>query len=169
MKRFCALCFVCLFCLVSCGSAPDLTIGGHDWTVQTITMTEEDASVVMYCAPELAEQYPETVMTYYTYRFFPHPDGIENTFLLQSLYQPSPEYEDYDHSICTFTLIETEKDHADYALQVTGDEGDGITLDGNAVVSLQYEDGKPICYTLQLIINDADAAMTVHLTAPYTE
>jgi len=169
--RFCALCIVCLFCLVSCGSAPDLTIGGHDWTVQTIAMTEGDASVVMYCAPELAEQYPETVMMYYTYSFIPHPDGIENTFLLRSLYQPSPEYEDYDHSICTFTLTEIQKDTADYALQVTGDEGDGITLDGNAVVSLTYENGKPVCYTLLLTYGNADerSIITVTLTAPYTE
>ena len=169
MKKCCMLWLVCLFCLISCGTAPDLTIGGHDWTVQTIFMSETGESMIMYCAPELAEQYPETVLEYYTYSFIPHPDGIENTFFLRSLYQPSPQYEDYDHSICTFTLIETEKDHADYALQVTGDEGDGITLDGTAVVSLQYEDGKPVCYTLLLTYGTADGTMTVHLTAPYTE
>lgn len=169
MKKCCILCLVCLFCLIGCGTAPDLTIGGHDWTVQTMSMSEGGESMVVYCAPELAEQYPETVFEYYTYSFIPHPDGVENTFFLLSLYQPSPEYEDYDHSICTFTLIETQKDTAEYTLQVIGDEGDGNTLNGNAITSLAYEDGKPVCYTLQLTYGNADGSITVHLTAPYTE
>ena len=171
MKKVWILYFVCLFCLISCSSAPDLTIGGHDWTVQTISMTEGDESLVLYCAPELAEQYPETVMKYYTYSFFPHPDGIENTYLLHSLYKPSPEsdYSDSDYSICTLRFTESDRVSAVYDLQVVGDEGDGNTLNGQATVRVTYENDEPTGYTLLLTYGNAEGNMTVVLTAPYTE
>jgi len=171
MKKCFLLCLVCLFCLIGCGNAPDLTIAGHDWTFQTMGMQEGEETLVEFCAPELAEQYPEAVSDTYAWSFIPHPEGTENTFLLCSLYRPSKEteYEDSDHSICTFTLTEIQKDTANYALQVVGDEGDGITLDGQAVVSVTYENDAPVCYTLLLTYGNAEGNIIVTLTAPYTK
>ena len=172
MKKCFLLCLVCLFCLIGCGNAPDLTIAGHDWTFQTMVgMQEGEETLVEFCAPELAEQYPEAVSDTYAWSFIPHPEGTENTFLLCSLYRPSTEteYEDSDHSICTFTPMETDRDAAMYALQVVGDEGDGNVLDGHAVVSVTYENDAPVCYTLLLTYGNAEGNIIVTLTAPYTK
>lgn len=171
MKRFCVLCLVYLFTLVSCGSVPDLTIAGHDWTFQTMSMQEGSETLVVFCAPELAEQYPEAVSDTYTWSFIPAPDGTENTFLLHSLYRPSPEsdYTDSDHSICTFTLSEIDRDAAVYAMRLIGDEGDGNVLDGQAVVSVTYDNNEPTGYTLLLTYGNAEGSVTVTLTAPYTK
>ncbi|MBR4959302.1 MAG: hypothetical protein IKY52_00215 [Clostridia bacterium] len=170
MKRISVLCLVCLLSLFSCGNTPDLTIAGHDWTFQTMAMEAGVETLVVFCAPELAEQYPEAVSDTYTWSFIPDPEGTENTFLLQSLYRPDPEYTDSDHSICTFTLTEIDKATAVYAMQITGDEGDGDTLDGHAVVSMTYENDKPVCYTLLLTYSNAEeSSIAVTLTSPYTK